>query len=409
MTCSHHWQRDSDDDDIIENIFDTIGGGGDDSPVRVLLYEQDKSEIQRLLSEGSTAAKKRGDCSMFRDFTAVAAYHSLITGESRKPRMQASVAVASIMYHRGEKETTRQQATYKYKAEKIRSNLLYFVRHRCLPADTRGKGVSNVSRIHDAEFRATCRSVIAGLETDLHSKEWSARDFRLALIKRLTEDGTLSANGRGISTATVCFYLRYLGMVLVEPKKGIYKDGHERPDVVEYRKEYLRYMKELESRMQKVLSDCDDPTKCKKCNAKGCVTLQDPEGGLEDLVVPVYHDECIFAAHEGRFSYWGRPGDRLFKKSKGKCQMVSGFICPCHGRMEVSEDDVPAFEAFAKSKFPDVKFKFSQITDESGKVVGYHSFTTITPGKNDFGWWCGEHVVEQTAEVIVIFEFLHSR
>jgi hypothetical protein len=77
--------------------------------------------------------------------------------------------------------------------------------------------------------------------------------------------------------------------------------------------------------------------------------------------------------------------------------------------MEVSEDDVPAFEAFAKAKFPDVKFKFSQITDESDKVVGYHYSTTITPGKNDFGWWCGEHVVEQTAEVIVIFEFLHSR
>jgi hypothetical protein len=43
-------------------------------------------------------------------------------------------------------------------------------------------------------------------------------------MKDMREDGTLPQD-KGISTKTVCFFLRYLDMELVEPKKGIYKDG----------------------------------------------------------------------------------------------------------------------------------------------------------------------------------------
>ncbi len=54
---------------------------------------------------------------------------------------------------------------------------------------------------------------------------------------KLYEAGLLKV-GTKIGRTTTTYYLRTIGMVLVHPKKGIYKDGHERPDTVAYRKLY---------------------------------------------------------------------------------------------------------------------------------------------------------------------------
>ena len=37
-------------------------------------------------------------------------------------------------------------------------------------------------------------------------------------------------------------WLHMLGFEVLNPKKGIFIDGHEHPDVVQYRKEFLRRM-----------------------------------------------------------------------------------------------------------------------------------------------------------------------
>ena len=44
-------------------------------------------------------------------------------------------------------------------------------------------------------------------------------------------------------------YLKELGYTYSKVKKGIYIDGHEREDVVVYRKIFLEQMDELENRM----------------------------------------------------------------------------------------------------------------------------------------------------------------
>jgi len=41
-------------------------------------------------------------------------------------------------------------------------------------------------------------------------------------------------------------WLKKLGYALTEAKKAMYVDGHERPDVVAYRKEFLKMMKSCE-------------------------------------------------------------------------------------------------------------------------------------------------------------------
>ena len=134
--------------------------------------------------------------------------------------------VASIMYYKEKGKGKGKQPTptkYVYRGRKIRKWLKYFSKHRSLPTDRRGQHRSNASRIFDEGFQAKCRAVIADLPS-----EWSARDFRQNLLDKLHTDGTLPAT-HGISGETISFHLRFLGMELIKPAKGIYKDGESQP------------------------------------------------------------------------------------------------------------------------------------------------------------------------------------
>jgi hypothetical protein len=107
----------------------------------------------------------------------------------------------------------------------------------------RGK-CQGTSLIHDPTVRYYCFEVIAQL-----GKNWSARTFRDRISVKLYvyESGFLKV-GAKIGRSTATYYLRSIGMVLVHPKKGIYKDGHERPDTVSYRKTYISVLKKFQGR-----------------------------------------------------------------------------------------------------------------------------------------------------------------
>lgn len=64
---------------------------------------------------------------------------------------------------------------------------------------------------------------------------------------------------RTISEATARRWLHALGWIHSRVKKGVYFDGHERQDVVEYREVFLNQMEEYERRM--VTVDISDQTK----------------------------------------------------------------------------------------------------------------------------------------------------
>jgi hypothetical protein len=104
-------------------------------------------------------------------------------------------------------------------------------------------------------------------------------------------------------------------MVLVHPKKGIYKDGHERPDTVAYRRLYIAALSSFKSREQTYIGD------------RLAIPVP-PEETATAEVVRVYHDECIYASHEGAIQCWVVEGtDGKYKKLRGDIVMASGFIC----------------------------------------------------------------------------------
>lgn len=81
------------------------------------------------------------------------------------------------------------------------------------------------------------------------------------LLQRHVNTTLLPALGipHSICESTALRWLRALGWIYSRAKKGLYFDGHERPDVVEYRTVFLARMEVLEKRM--VIIDKDDQTK----------------------------------------------------------------------------------------------------------------------------------------------------
>jgi hypothetical protein len=123
----------------------------------------------------------------------------------------------------------------------------------------------------------------------------------------------------GRSTAT--YFLHELGMELVTPKKGIYKDGHERPDTVIARKEYTAKLNAYKDREVSFTGE-------------QLQTLVPPRDTLLPEVIRVYHDECCYASHEGALSLWLPRGTQAgYKKPRGHIVMCSGlnpFTYPYH-------------------------------------------------------------------------------
>ena len=193
--------------------------------------------------------------------------------------------------------------------------------------------------------------------------------------------------------------------------QGIYKDGHDRADVRAFKNDvYLPQLETLGPRIRRVAGKaaCTAATSC-ECAGKGCVELTAPDASAGPEVVPCYHDECVVQANEGRLTYWGTVGDRFYRKTKGSSVMISGFICACHGRMEVPVSRMAEFEKHLADNHPDVDYDTNvwSSRQQHGGVWGYSSFTTIQPGKAGDGWWVGTDVVRQLGQVIPIFELLH--
>jgi hypothetical protein len=96
---------------------------------------------------------------------------------------------------------------------------------------------------------------------------------------QLHENGFI-VQGKKIGRSTATYYLRELGMQLVCPRKGIYKDGHEHADTKEARKIYTAFIHGLRSRERTYTGD----------NLE--VEIM-PADQTTREVVRVYHDESI--------------------------------------------------------------------------------------------------------------------
>lgn len=136
-------------------------------------------------------------------------------------------------------------------------------------------------------------------------------------------DQSTTRRRKGIRARVGRSLLRRLGFKWREVGKGVYKDGHERPDVVEYRKEFLDYLDSLNP----YLVEFDENGDIKdKEYPPGCF----PGSSTQRPIVMLTHDESTFQANDGRRYVWMEDGENhLRPKGKGRGIMVSDFLLPC--------------------------------------------------------------------------------
>jgi len=131
-----------------------------------------------------------------------------------------------------------------------------------------------------------------------------------------------------INKDTARRWLNNMGWEYKSHQKDVYFDGHERPDVIEYRMKFLDQMKFFEKFMPIF-------------EGEEMENIIWPALDLyEKIHILVTHDESTFYANDGIKKFWGPQGEQpLRPKSQGASLHISEFLCETIGRLCLGENE----------------------------------------------------------------------
>ena len=275
----------------------------------------------------------------------------LLKGEKK---MKASMEAVKIVYNSDRKWT----------ATRVREMAKYWHNNYTLPISCRGKHQKLSRIIDDEDIAERCRMWIR-----MNGNHTIPHRFKEFVQESLLPE--IGAN-KTISTRTARRWLKILGYHYQQQKQGIYYDGHEREDVVEYRQIFLSEMAKFEKYM--ATYEGEDMKRIAPMLNLG-----------EKERILVVHDECIFYSNDGNRGTWAKSGELpLRKKGNGKSIMVSEFLTEACGRLKLTAEHI--------ENYPDVP--------EEARVY-------LKPGANEEGYWTATHLIEQLEyKAIPIFETL---
>ncbi|SAM02190.1 hypothetical protein [Absidia glauca] len=284
---------------------------------------------------------------------AIADYDS--TGQmpkSEKAHLMRLFAVKSyvdILCHGnvGITETSMKAAKMTYKGQSPGSNQWHrgaairkwaeqFVKEGTISPFSWGKHIKTLSILSSEEMKIMClewlksqkpmdrdlRSLKTMIDSRLGSPAFTANQ---SLNANENENGNGNGNGsqpvlkEHTSLTTIRLYLKKWGVSFRKNTKGIYFDGHERPDVIEYRREWATRMMGRFRCMSKFEGEHME------------IEIEPETNGKKKFVM-VTHDVSIFYANDGKEKGWFLPNEiHLRGKGPGLSIMVSEFQCVCHG------------------------------------------------------------------------------
>ena len=215
------------------------------------------------------------------------------------------------------------------------------------------------------------------------------KDFREYLETDLLKD-----TGKSVSMWFARTMLLSLGWCHKRRAKGIYYDGHERPDVREARKVFLDKIQEFEKSMTKYSgTDCE------------IVTPPNLPAGQQELVL-VVHDEATVYAYENESSGWVEEGKGfdLQKKEKGPTVNLSMFLAEDTGRLRFTDEQYAEF----KRRHPESTLpQDSAVFMKSGAAHATAKTGKRILGIAHNGYWTNKHVLAQVKIAVQIFEYTH--
>ena len=175
---------------------------------------------------------------------------------------------------------------------------------------------------------------------------------------------------------TAIRWLHQLGFEPASTKMGVYIDGHERSDVVEYRKLYLRKLEILESTHAPPPPVSDEPA---------------PEPSDRRKLVLIFHDETVYHSNDDQKWMWAEKGKQPIRpKGQGRGIMVSDFIEEHGGYLRLSDEEYES----AKDSHPGLWKEARQLLKLGAEYEGY---------------WDSEKFLNQVEHSIKIAEIKYPR
>ena len=201
---------------------------GPDSPKDILeIIRNCLKEIKRL--------KTGCSIKMMTQLTAVAEYvklHTHFQAQSRcaKPCLNASLAIA------------RRMGKGSYFARQIRQNEAYLVQHNRLLPSKAGAYHGQYTLLDNENVLHAVRRYLAAQNLGSITPQLLCHHVNKVIPLTLNMTGKNST----ITERTAISWLRKLGYTCKDVKKGVYHDGHQRPNVVEAQTKFLAEMKKYE-------------------------------------------------------------------------------------------------------------------------------------------------------------------
>ena len=156
-------------------------------------------------------------------------------------------------------------------------------------------------------------------------------------------------------------WLHELGFEVLDKKKGVYIDGHEREDVVTHRQKFLRQLV-----ASGFLTKDGAPTEEAKGAFPSNIESPPPERRAKNIFI--FHDESTFNANDDESLQWGTAESQLIRpKSRGSGIMVSDFITEKDGYLRLTEEEYQS----AKEKNPGIRKAARQLLEYGESRKGY--------------------------------------
>ena len=175
-----------------------------------------------------------------------------------------------------------------------------------------------------------------------------------------------------------------LGFTVIDKKKGTYVDGHERPDVVEHRHQFLRKMITC-GMFTPTHAPTDDDHQSFPSN------IDSPSEDQVKKNTIIFHDESVFNSNEDESTQWGTKDQHFVRpKSKGAGIMVFHFIEEQGGYLELSDEQ---FEEARKTN-PTIK--------KSARLL-------LEYGDSHEGYFTCQKFLDQVTDAIAIAEYKYPK
>lgn len=322
-------------------------------------YSEAREYLQHNDALLSKNKKNQNDATSFNDAIAhsLVTYFAILSRDSNVSKMEASKQSAISHFNISEEQQEQHDT---YKAACIRKWGSMYMQTGLLPVWRQGCHLKTLSIITDNNIKIALRNELLSIH---HSKR--NPNYLQQLLNSEFLEETFNISSHFYSLETCRRWLHHLNFTPTENKKGYYTDGHERADVVEYRNRlYLPAMQENEKFMRIYTGE-------------DMLTESLPKDINEnEEVVMIYHDETTIYCGDSNKTSWIQIGTNvMIPKSKGQSIMVSGFICSCHGFMQLNL---------------------------------LKSYKLFRPGINNDGWWINQDLVNQVNECIPLFKELHQ-